>query len=202
MSIQGFNDGVNAALAPVFDNPYLAGLIKLSLVMFGGLAAPKIAPKYGFLFANTGFRVLIMFLIIWTFNHDPALSIIIAVSYFMVMEHVLKNAVKEVSATGVVTPAIASILSSGSSSSGGASTQATVANLQNAVNASKAAGFLTSVPQAVIASGPASSVASDTGMSTRPSGVPATATTMIAEGSGGIHPYMPDDVASLADAPK
>lgn len=192
----------NGVLAPVFDNPYLAGLIKLSLVMFGSLAAPKIAPKYGYLFANTGFRILIMFLIIWTFNHDPALSVIIAVSYFMVMEHVLKNAVKEVSSTGIVTPAIASILSGGASStSGNATTQATVANLQNAVNASKAAGFLTSIPQAVTASGPPS-IGSDANVSTRPSGVPATATTMFAEGSGDIEPYMPNDVASLAEAPK
>lgn len=200
MSIQGFNDVVNGAMAPVFDNPYLAGLIKLSLVMFGSLAAPKIAPKYGYLFANTGFRILIMFLIIWTFNHDPALSVIIAVSYFMVMEHVLKNAVKEVTATGVVTPAIASILSG--SSSTGASAQVTVANLQNAVDASKAAGFVTSIPQAVTASGPPS-IGSDANVSTRPSGVPASATTMIAEGSeGGIEAYMPNEVASLAEAPK
>lgn len=203
MDIQGFNDGVNSFLAPVWDNPYLLGLMKLSLVMFGGLAAPKITPKYGHLFSNTYFRVLVMVLIIWTFNHDPALSIILAVSYFIVMEHVVKNAVKEVSQTGTVTPAIASILGAAPPTQPRNDVQAEVGSLQAAVDASKAAGFVTSVPQAVMSSGPVSTGA-EAAIPTQPSGVPASATTMIAEGDGGGIPqaYTPDGIASLAEAPK
>lgn len=199
MDFQAINDGVNGALDTVFDNPYLSGIMKLSLVMFGSLAAPKITPKFGYLFANSYFRILVMILIIWTYNRDPALSIIIAVSYFMIMEHVMKNAVKEVAATGIITPAIANILSGGSSLQTSDTQMAAKNDLQNVIGASKAAGFITSVPEAVMSS--SSSVQADA--PPQPSGVPATATTMIAEGSGGApEAYTPDGVASLAEAPK
>lgn len=204
MDFSNFNDGVNSIMAPVFDNPYLSGFIKLSLVMFGGLAAPKISPKHGYLFSNTYFRLLIMILIIWTFNRDPSLAIIIAVTYFMVMEHVVKNALKEASATGTVSSTIASILSGGPGPSvkSDAAKKADVQSIQSAIEASKAAGFVTSVPQAVMSSGPVST-ASEAAIPTQPSGVPASATTMIAEGSGGLpEPYVPDGIASLAEAPK
>ena len=203
MDFRNFNDSINSALSPFFDNPYLSGFLKLSLVVLGGLAAPKITPKYGHIFSNTYFRLAIMILIIYTFNHDPALSIITAVTYFIVMEHVVKNAVKEASATGVITPAIASILSGGSGPSIKSEPvkQAEAVSLQTAVDASKAAGFVTSVPQAVMSSGPVST-ASEAAIPTQPSGVPASATTMIVEGEGGApEPYTPDGIASLAEAP-
>ena len=54
----------------------------------------------------------------------------------------------------------------------------------------------------MMSSGPVSTT-SEAAIPTQPSGIPASATTMIVEGEGDVpEPYTPDGIASLAEAPK
>ena len=144
-----------------------------------------------------------MVMIIWTFNHDPALSILTAVTYHITMEYVVKNAVAEVSSTGTVTSDIANLLSgnSGPGIKSSATKQEEAVAIQASIDASKETGFLTGTPQAVLTSGPVSTGAVAS-IPTEPSGVLDTATTMFAEGDGsGPQPYSPDGLSDLAPAP-
>ena len=200
-----FNTTVNSALTPVFANPYLSGFIKLALVMFGSLAAPKISPKYGYLFANTYFRIFIMVMIIWVFNQDPALAIMTAVTYFITMHWLVKNAVGEVAATGTLSDDIATLLNGGSGlglKSLGSTMETEKKAMQNAVEAAQSAGFMAGVPQAVSSTSGPINTTSVASIATEPSGVPATDNTMFVEGDGQIRPFIPDGVEGLAPAPK
>ena len=82
--LSSYNDSVNSALSPL-DTPAIAGFVKMALVLYAGLAAPHL-PAYILKYFNmVPFKILILFLIVWTGNHDPALSITIAVAFFVTM---------------------------------------------------------------------------------------------------------------------
>ncbi len=75
---------VDQLLQPLTRSPWNA-VLTLAIVLYAGLASqPLPAPVRG-LFNNTLFRVLIMFLILWIGNHDPALSIVVAVAFVLTL---------------------------------------------------------------------------------------------------------------------
>lgn len=82
--LRTYNDSINTTLTPL-DAPAAAGFLKLLLVLYAGLFAPNL-PKYVLdWFKFVPFKILILFLIVWTGNHDPALSITVAVAFFMTL---------------------------------------------------------------------------------------------------------------------
>lgn len=74
-----FNVFVNDFLAPLED-PYIASFLKLSLVLYAGLAAPKLPSQLLGLLDQPVFRVVILSLVVWTGTKDPALSLLIAIA--------------------------------------------------------------------------------------------------------------------------
>ncbi|RKO94514.1 hypothetical protein BDK51DRAFT_33568 [Blyttiomyces helicus] len=109
-----FNDTVNSLMDPFTANVSFAGALKVFLAVYGLLAAPRLSPKFGPLFSNSFFRIGVMAMIVWVYNHDPALAILIAVSYFLSINYILKNSLKEIAVTRIVTPEIATTISGGS----------------------------------------------------------------------------------------
>jgi hypothetical protein len=67
------------------DRPYVAGLLKLVLVLYAGLIAPTLPGKMRMLLKNPIMKVLAMFLIVYTGIKDPVLSLLIAVGFTVSM---------------------------------------------------------------------------------------------------------------------
>jgi hypothetical protein len=203
MSFNNFNDTVNDFLDPIFANPAILSTVKLFLVLYGALAAPKLPLMFGPYFANSYFRMAFMAFIIWIANKDPALAVVIAVGYALSMNYFVQNGLQQVSQTGVVSPDVAIVISGG----GGPSIkpqsviQAEAHLMQASVNNAKATGYVTP-PEAVLTSGPPST-SSNAGIPVIPAGQPATNPSMMAVNpEGGVpHAFTPDSVHDLAVAP-
>ncbi len=197
-ALSNFNDMVNNALDPIFQNPVLSSAIKLFLVLYGGLAAPKLPVKLAPLFANSYFRMAVMTMIIWIANKDPAIALLVAVGYFLSMSYLVKNSVAQVQQTGVVTPEIAVVISGGSGPSIKPSSvvNAESSLMQQSVNSSKEKGYVVT-PEAVM-SGPVSTAA-NAGVPVIPSGNAADDPSMMAHGGGNVpSAFVPDGVHDLA----
>ena len=82
--LRSYNDNINDSLSPL-DNPSIAGFLKLFLVLYGGLVAPKLPNSVLQWFNFVPFKLLVLFLILYTANKDPALSILIATSFYASM---------------------------------------------------------------------------------------------------------------------
>lgn len=87
--LSGYNTQINDAMSPL-DNPPVAAFLKLFLVLYGGMAAPHLPDSILKWFQFVPFKIFVLFLIIWTGNHDPSLALAIAVA-FMVSMNVLSG---------------------------------------------------------------------------------------------------------------
>ena len=84
MDFRQFNSSVNDMLHPL-DTPFPAGILKLLLVLYGGLVGPHLPDAVLKWFDFAPFRVLVLALIVWTSNHDPAVSILAAVAFMVTL---------------------------------------------------------------------------------------------------------------------
>lgn len=82
--INSYNTNINQVLSPL-DAPAAAGFLKMVLVLYGALAAPHLPKQVLKWFDFVPFKIFVLFLIVWTGNHDPALSILIATAFFVSM---------------------------------------------------------------------------------------------------------------------
>ena len=72
---------VDTTLSTIFANKYASSAITLFLVLYGGLAAPKL-PKFIIkLFENPIFKIAILSLIVYNGNRDPKFAIMIGVAF-------------------------------------------------------------------------------------------------------------------------
>jgi hypothetical protein len=79
--LRSYNTEINNALTPL-ENPFLQGFLKLFLIAYGGLIAPQLPSSVLKVFQLVPVKIAILFLIVWTSNHDPAVSILVAVGLF------------------------------------------------------------------------------------------------------------------------
>lgn len=204
-ALSNFNDMVNSALDPILGNQYISAALKLFLVLYGGLGAPKVPVRFGPIFTNSYSRMAVMALMLWTANKDPALSLMVAVTWFLTMNYVVKNSLLEVQQTGIVSPDIAITISGGSGPSikSSSTIQAEASLMQASVDSGKAPGFVTP-PEAVLTSGPVST-GSVAAIPTSPSGNSAANPSMMAitpEGASDVPlAFTPSEIQDLAFAP-
>ena len=72
---------VDTTLSTIFANKYASSAITLFLVLYGGLAAPKL-PKFIIkLFENPIFKIAILSLIVYNGNRDPKFAIMIGIAF-------------------------------------------------------------------------------------------------------------------------
>ena len=89
-NMDSFNYAVNQLLDPFNASgsnssdlqKLLGGLLKIVLVLYGSMIAPHLPDSVLKWFQYVPFKILILSLIVWTANHDPALSILIAVAFY------------------------------------------------------------------------------------------------------------------------
>ena len=82
---QSFNMAVNENLGWVLVSPVFSNALRLALLMYAGLAAPKLHPAVDKLFSYPAFRVVVLGLVLWTQNNDPALSLALAMVFIVSM---------------------------------------------------------------------------------------------------------------------
>ena len=78
---------MKAALKPLelIENQYVAGGLKLFLVLYAGMIAPKLPNFIAKLFKNGVVKMIVLFLIIYTGIKDPMISLMIAVGFTLTM---------------------------------------------------------------------------------------------------------------------
>jgi len=70
------------------NNEYISAVLTIIVVLYGGLAAPKLPAKVVQLFNNKLFKVLVLALIAFVGRKSPSVSIVAALSIMVVMESV------------------------------------------------------------------------------------------------------------------
>jgi hypothetical protein len=83
MSIAEFNDVFNRNLGFLRANNAIGNLLKITLLIYGGVAAPKIADKYRAYFQTPYARLAIMALVMWTVDYDVGVAIVLAVLFIL-----------------------------------------------------------------------------------------------------------------------
>ena len=78
---------MKAALKPLelIENQYVAGGLKLFLVLYAGMIAPKLPNFIAKLFKNAVVKMVVLFLIVYTGIKDPMMSLMIAVGFTLTM---------------------------------------------------------------------------------------------------------------------
>ncbi len=78
-------DSVDQYLNMAFTNPYTKSILTLFLVLYGGLAAPKLPESLLKLFDNQMFRIIILALIVYMGQKDAMFAIMMAVAFVISM---------------------------------------------------------------------------------------------------------------------
>lgn len=69
----------------VLDNKYVGGMVKVFLVLYASLVAPKLPSSLAKLFQNAVFKVLVLFLIVYVGMKDPTIALLVAVGFTISM---------------------------------------------------------------------------------------------------------------------
>jgi len=82
---------VDSTMSQLFSNKYSSAVITLFLVLYGGLAAPKLPKFVVQLFDNAIFRILVLSLIVYKGNRDPKFAIMIGVAFTVTLNVISKQ---------------------------------------------------------------------------------------------------------------
>jgi len=102
--VENSNEMINSVLRPVTENTPAQLVLKLFVILYASLVAPKISSSFAPYINNMYFTILFLALIVWLFTKDPTMSILIAVGYYITISYLTQNSIIEVQQTGVVTP--------------------------------------------------------------------------------------------------
>lgn len=69
----------------VLDNKYVAGMVRVFLILYAGLVAPKLPSGLAKLFQNAAFKVLVLFLVVYVGMKDPTVALLVAVGFTVSM---------------------------------------------------------------------------------------------------------------------
>ena len=65
----------------ILDNKYVAAIVRVFLILYAGLVAPKLPSGLAALFKNPVFKVLVLFLIVYIAMKDPVVALLVAVGF-------------------------------------------------------------------------------------------------------------------------
>jgi uncharacterized membrane protein YjdF len=80
--MENFNQIVNDFLEPLEDQ-YISNFLQLFLVLYAGLAAPKLPRKFLQFLDVVPIQIFVLFLVVWKGTRDPSTSLIVAVALFV-----------------------------------------------------------------------------------------------------------------------
>jgi hypothetical protein len=93
------NPVVNRTLSPLTASPG-SNVLKLLLVLFGATAAPKLPSYMLRWFDHVAFKIGFIAMIMWTSNYDPAMSIVLAIVFYVAFSALEARKAKENFETG------------------------------------------------------------------------------------------------------
>lgn len=79
----------------ILRNPYILGLLTLFTVSYAGLVVPELKPESLRVLQSTEFRILAVFLIAYLSSHNFHLSLIVAVSFVLILKHITDKEIME-----------------------------------------------------------------------------------------------------------
>lgn len=85
-TIQNLLDTMNLNMARFVANPYISAILLIIVIMYAGMAAPVLPKWMAHLFDYTVFKILILALILFVFNFNPSLAIIMAIAFFITLQ--------------------------------------------------------------------------------------------------------------------
>ncbi len=88
-------DSLDEILEPLNESPTLFAFVSMFLVLYGGLAKPKLPYVIRQLFENALFRVGILFLILWRSNKNTSMSIMLSIGFIITMQMLNEEKNKE-----------------------------------------------------------------------------------------------------------
>lgn len=71
-------------------NPYVAGVIGILAVAYGGLMAPKLPQSIAKWFANPVFKMIFIFMILFAHKINPVLSIVLALAFIISIQTMIR----------------------------------------------------------------------------------------------------------------
>ena len=84
--MEKFNATVKNWLSIIDDNAYVSAALSIFLILYAGLAAPKLSPGIAALFENPIIQLFVFFLIAYMANKNPTVSIIAAIAVFISLQ--------------------------------------------------------------------------------------------------------------------
>ena len=100
--IESANKSANNILDTyVYGNPVISSMLSLFLVLYAGLAAPKLPKKIAKLFGNEVFRIIILVCIAYMGSKDSSMSIISAVALVISLQTLTYHEANEVVAATI-----------------------------------------------------------------------------------------------------
>lgn len=88
--VRAFDSSVKNALSILDRNEYVSAALTIFLILYAGLAAPQLPEYVANLFDNPLFKLLILFLIAYSANKNPTVSVIAAIG-LMISIHTLNR---------------------------------------------------------------------------------------------------------------
>src|SRR6478609_9046070 len=82
--LRSYNADINSALSPL-DQPFIAALLRLVLVLYGGMIAPHLPDSVLKWFQFVPFKIFILFLIVYSANHQPDIAILTSIAFYTSM---------------------------------------------------------------------------------------------------------------------
>jgi hypothetical protein len=82
-TVNNFMDGILGESKPGQGDSIGLVVLKMILILYGSVIAPKLPVKVLKWFNFVPFKIFIIALIVWSGSHDPSLSILIAVCFYV-----------------------------------------------------------------------------------------------------------------------
>lgn len=84
--VESFDNNVKSALSVLDKNQYVSAAITVFLIVYAGMAAPRLPEYIARLFDNTFFKLLILFLIAYAARENPTVAIIAAIGLMVTLQ--------------------------------------------------------------------------------------------------------------------
>jgi hypothetical protein len=81
--VNNFMDGILGESKPGQGDSITLVVLKMTLILYGSVIAPKLPKKVLEWFDFVPFKIFVLFLIVWAGSHDPSLSLLIAICFYV-----------------------------------------------------------------------------------------------------------------------
>jgi len=88
-------DIVNRFYSSLHSNKIVSTILTTFLILYGGMASPKLPGFVKKLFENPVFKIIVLSLVVYNSNKDPKFAIIMAVAFTITMTLIDRQTVEE-----------------------------------------------------------------------------------------------------------